>query len=338
VGAAAIVAAIASVAESRADGLSLLVFGDAGAPPDSGSRYRAQLEVAAALAMSDAAVPAHAVVVLGDNFYPDGLHALEAVARVRANLVRPYCRFLRFDGPEAAAVESACEIPREQRRPIPLFAILGNHDHLSNGSASLQRSLGRRFFSNWRMPTGITEVHELPGGVSLVLFDSEQFFDGADTNVLAAALRGSRGPWRILAAHHPIANRARAGEAVSHARYRRRVLDAVAASGVEVQLLLAGHEHNLQLLEMDAPAPRLHAISGGGSGARSMHRSDPGRLVGFEQPGFLRVDLVAGPGAQKSARLLVTLYGLPGFIGRLTGSGPRELAQRWVDLRGHVGE
>jgi hypothetical protein len=116
------------------------------------------------------------------------------------------------------------------------------------------------------------------------------------------------------------------------------VLDAVAVSGVEVQLMLAGHEHNLQLLAMDAPAPRLHAISGGGSGARSMHRTDPRRLAGFEEPGFLRVDLVDEEEMPNRARLLVTLYGLPGFVRDLTGRGPRELAHRWVDLAGHVGE
>jgi hypothetical protein len=336
--AAAIVVAIACVAESHAEGLSLLVIGDAGVPPDSGRHYRTQLAVGEALAAADAAAPAHALVLLGDNFYPDGLHANEDVARVRANLVRPYCRFLRFDGPEAAAVESACAIPRVQRRPLPLFATLGNHDHLSPGSASLQRTLGRRFFSNWRMPAGLVEVHELPGGVSLVVFDSDLVFEGGGANELAAALRASRGPWRIIAAHHPIAIRARTGDVARHARYRRNVLDAIAASGVAVQLLLAAHDHNLQLLEMDAPAPRLHAISGGGSGARSLQRSDPNRLAGFEQPGFVRVDLVAGPGVPKRERLVVTLVGLPGFIGRLIGRGPQELAQRWVDLSGRVGE
>jgi len=312
--AAAVVASIGFAADSRAEGFSLLVFGDAGAPPDSGSRYRMQLAVGESMATSDATAPVHALVLLGDNFYPDGLHANEAVARIRASLVRPYCRFLRFDGPEAAEVEPACEIPRADRRPVPLFATLGNHDHLTPESPDQQRAITQRFFSNWRMSAGIAEVYELPGGVSLVVFDSDPIFEGADAKPLADALHASRGPWRILAAHHPIANRSRVSEVARHARYRRSVLDAVAASGVEVQLMLAGHHHNLQLLAMDAPAPRLHAISGGGSGARSMPRSDPRRLVGFEEPGFLRVDLVDGLGLPKRPRLVVTLYGLPGFL------------------------
>ena len=337
-GTAAIVASIGLAGDSRAEGLSLLVFGDAGVPPDSGNRYRKQLAVGEAIAMSDVAAPVHALVLLGDNFYPDGLRANEDVARIRTNLVRPYCRFLRFDGPEAAEVEPACETPRANRRPVPLFATLGNHDRLTPESPGQQRAITRRFFSNWRMSAGIVEVYELPGGVSLVVLDSDPIFEGADAKPLSDALRASRGPWRILAAHHPIANRARVTEVARHERYRRSVLDAVAASGVEVQLMLGGHHHNLQLLAMDAPAPRLHAISGAGSGARSMPRKDPRRLAGFEEPGFLRVDLVDGQGLPKRARLVVTLYGLPGFLGRLAGHGPRELAHRWVDLAGRVGE
>ena len=337
-GLGAIVVSIGFVGESWADGLSLLVFGDVGVRPDSVSRYRKQLAVGEVMAMSDVAAPVQALVLLGDNFYPDGLRANEDVARIRANLVRPYCRFLLFDGPEAADVESACDVPRASRRPVPLFAMLGNHDHRAPESPGLQRAISGRFFSNWRMPAGLVEVHELPGGVSLVVFDSEPVFEGADAEPLADGLRASRGPWRILATHHPIANRSRDSEVVRHARYRRSVLDAVAASGVEVQLMLAGHEHNLELLAMDAPSPRLHAISGAGSGARSMHDTDPRRLAGFEEPGFVRVDLVEGQQPPYRARLVVTLFGLPGFVGNLVGRGPRELAHRWVDLAGRVGE
>ena len=336
--AGAIVASIAFVDQSRAEGLSLLVFGDAGVPPYSLSRYRKQLAVGEAMATSDVAAPVQALVLLGDNFYPEGLLANEDVARIRANLVRPYCRFLSFDGPEAAEVEPACKIPRANRRPVPLFATLGNHDHRTPESPGLQRAITGRFFSNWRMSAELAEVHELPGGVSLVVFDSDPILEGADAKPLAAALRASRGPWRILAAHHPIANRPRVSGFERYARYRRTVLDAVAASGVTVQLMLAGHEHNLQLLAMDAPAPRLHAISGAGSGARSMRRTDPRRLAGFEEPGFLRVDLVDEKEPPNRARLVVTLYGLPGFVGKLTGRGPRELAQRGVDLAGRVTE
>jgi hypothetical protein len=290
------------------------------------------------MAASDVRAPVDALVLLGDNFYPGGLLASEAVARVRANLVRPYCRFLRLDGTDAAEVASACETRAAGSRAVPLFATLGNHDYLDPESPALQRAIADRFIGNWRMPDAPASVYELAGGVSLIVFDSTRIFDGGESKPLYDALRTSRGPWRILAAHHPIANRSRGSDAARHANYRRVVLDAVGASGVGVQLVLAGHEHNLQLLALEAPAPRLHAISGGGSGARSLHGPDPNRLAGFEEPGFVRVDLFGAAGPPGSARLRVTLYGLPGFLSKLLGGGPRELARREIDLAGHIGE
>jgi hypothetical protein len=339
--AAAIVATLASIGlagSSLADPLSLLVVGDAGEPPASGRRYRTQLAVADAMAASDAAAPIHGIVLVGDLFYPDGLRAHEEVARVRANLARPYGRFLRFDGPAAAEVESACEAPPAQRRPVPFFAALGNHDHGDPTSPARQRAITARYFSNWQMSYAPAAVHELPGGVSLVVFDSTPIFDGGDATALENALRNARGPWRILAGHHPIASHARPWEEGVQARFRKAVTDAVSASGVTVHLMLAGHEHNLQLLAMDAPAPRLHAISGGGSGARSLRGDDPRRLAGAAEPGFVRIDLIGEDDAPERARLAVTLYGLPGVASRLAGGGPRPLARRTVDLAGRVGE
>ena len=40
----------------------------------------------------------------------------------------------------------------------------------------------------------------------------------------------------------------------------------IAAAGVPEQLYVSGHEHNLQVLGMEPPAPPLHVVSGGGSG------------------------------------------------------------------------
>jgi len=315
--------------------LSLLAVGDAGAPPAEPDHYATQLAVAAAMAASDRAQPAHGLVLLGDNFYPDGLRSDELVLRLRANLVRPYCRFLELGGRRAEELADACTLPAAERHPLPIFAILGNHDHMAPEGATLQREAPRRLLANWRMPLGAAAVYELPGGVSLVLLDSTPIFEGADAAPLVEALRAARGPWRILAAHHPIANRDRGVEKERHARYRSRVLAAVAAAGAPVQLLLAGHEHNLQVLVLDAPAPRLHVVAGGGSGARSLHGPDPRREAGFERPGFARVDLV---GDGSGARLVASLYGLPRLPLRLVSDRPRLLSRWSVDLAGRVAE
>ena len=340
-----VIAGTAANAAAEPPRLSLLALGDTGASPDDPDQVRNQLAVAAAMAASHRAQPAHALVLLGDNFYPDGLRRHELVARVRSNLVRPYCRFLEIAA-GATAVAGACPTPPGERHPVPVYATLGNHDYRSPASPELQRAEIGRLVANWNMPAGAAAAYELGGGVSLVVFESSPLFEdarfeaamfeAAGATALARALRASRGPWRILAAHHPIANRDRGSEAARHARYRRAVLAAVAAAQVPVQLVLAAHEHNLQLLAMDSPAPALHAIAGGGSGARSLHGPDPQRKVGFEEPGFARVDLVAD--AAGRARLAVSLLGLPRFPRRLWSDRPRLLARWSVDLAGRVVE
>jgi len=313
--------------------LSLLAVGDTGAPARDRRRYRNQLAVGAAMAESDRLTSVHGIVFLGDNFYPDGLHAADLALRLRDNLVRPYCHFLALAGPRAAEVGDACTIPEEQRHPVPLLAILGNHDYGSEESPALEREAPHQFIAGWRMPRGAATVYELAAGVSLVAFDSTPVFAGASAVPLTEALRSAPGPWRILLAHHPVANRGRDSDLVNNASYQRSVLEAIAASGARVQLVVSGHEHNLQLLTMDPPAPALHVIAGGGSGARSLGGPDPRRLAGFESAGFARIDLV---GAGDQQRLVASLYGVRGLLGRLVSDEPKLLARRAVDRLGNV--
>ena len=107
---------------------SFLVFGDAGARPDDPREHPALLRVARALAAEDRERPADALVVLGDNFYPRGLLAHELVLRVRETLARPWCRFVAPGGARAAELAGACDLPAHERNPIPIHALLGNHD------------------------------------------------------------------------------------------------------------------------------------------------------------------------------------------------------------------
>ena len=311
--------------------LSLLALGDTGARPDDPPRVRAQLAVAAALEAEDRRLPVDALLLLGDHFYDVGLREDELVARVRANLVRPYCRFLALTAPRSPEVEGACESPPAERHPVPLYAVLGNHDYMTPGSDVLQRESVPLFLANWRMPGPGAAVAELGHGVSLVLFDSDPVFQGAAPDGLARALREAAGPWRILVAHQPIAV-VGTSEREAYASFRARMLAEIAAAGVPVQLYLSGHEHNLQALVMEPPAPPLHVIAGGGSGARSLHDVNPNRRAGFAAAGYARVDLVGDGEAQ---RLLVTLMRVPAAALRLLGPS-RRAARFSVDLGGRV--
>ena len=112
------------------------------------------------------------------------------------------------------------------------------------------------------------------------------------------------------------------------------MLAEIAAAGVPVQLYLSGHEHNLQVLVMQPPAPPLHVISGGGSGGRSLHDVNPRRRAGFASAGYARVDLV-GDGERE--RLVVTLMRVPAAALRVLGAS-RFAARFSVDRAGRVRE
>jgi hypothetical protein len=312
--------------------LSLLAVGDTGRRAPRFPRPHLQRVVGDALAREHARRPADALLFLGDNFYYRGLERADLVDRMRMNVVRPYCRFVDLSGPRSREVEASCPVPAAERRPIPILAVLGNHDYGAPESPELQRREAPRFVANWRMMEGLAETVELPGGVSLVLLDSMLLREGADPAPLAEALRRARGPWRVLVAHHPLARvrlRGERGEALD-AAYRESVLAAIRAAGVPVQLVLSGEEHNLQAVALEPPAPALQVVAGGGGDVRPVDAASPAHFA-LASLGFARVDLVAdAPGDRLVASLFATD---PGLLGR-----PRtHLAARFaVDLDGRV--
>src|SRR5262245_10633359 len=314
---------------------SLLFFGDAGAAPARPGRVAQLGRVARAVAEEDRERPVDALLVLGDNFYPDGLVASELALRVRETLARPWCRFVALGGPRAAELAGACDLTERERHPVPIHALLGNHDVRSPGSPELQRDAVPAFVPNWRLAARPTETRELVPGVSLVLLDSELVFEGGDTAPVAEALRAAPGPWRVVAAHRPILGLAAAldEDPVQVEAYARRMRAAVAGSGVPVHVFLAGHAHSLQLLLGAAPDPPLPARAGGASDTGVLRSVEPRRVASALALGFGRLDVV-GEGSDQ--RLVVTLYRLlPEPLDRV--SSRRLVVARYaVDLAGNA--
>jgi hypothetical protein len=277
--------------------LSLLVLGDWGRHTKDGSTPRKQLRVAEELAAEDRRAPADALVFVGDNFYPHGLEASELELRLRANLVAPYCHFVELTELGASTLGSACDEPEARRHRLPLWVVLGNHDHTSRASVELERRAVPDYVANWRLLGLPVETLELPQGVSLVFYDSTALrapSGAGDLPLLTKALRDSRGPWRILVAHHPI----------DFKDISRGIERAIADSGVRPQLLLVGHIHDLRAGTLDPPLPALQLISGGGGGNESNHNALPNELWRLASTGFARVDLV-GDGDRAHLRLRV---------------------------------
>ncbi len=312
-------------AEAPAPGpLSLLVVGDTGQPISGPlAALRPQYQVARSLAAEDRRAAVHGLVFLGDNFYPDGLEDDELKDRLRTNVVSPYCRFLAFTSRGRGSLEESCGVDPEDRHPVPLYAVLGNHDYGERESPQLQKEVVPAYLEGWRMPDQV-DVHELPGGVSLIPYQSMPLVRGENARGLTRALRRSKGPFRILAAHHPIADPGNGHDE----KYGRRVRQAIAAAGVPVHLFLAGHEHNLQVIAGEGTDDAaLHVVSGAGSDTRKVRDTPRERLFGAESLGFARVDRLEEGGAPL---LQVTVYEVSGT----PGAGYEAAARFRVGLEG----
>ena len=182
---------------------SLLAVGDTGSPRGLlPFVFDGQLAVGAAMQRAHEANPVDAVVLLGDNFYPDGLRSDELAPRILANVARPYCAFVEPSAALSTLIGEGCSPAREA---VPrLLVALGNHDLQTPGSAELQQNEVPRFVLNWEVPTTrVPAVRELPGGLSLVFLDTEWPWGPEEVDALASALEAARGPWRVIVGHRP---------------------------------------------------------------------------------------------------------------------------------------
>jgi hypothetical protein len=282
---------------------SLLAVGDTGHRAKRFAWLTPQRAVGDALEATHRERPADLLALLGDNFYPDGLEARELEPRIAENLVAPYCAFLDLTAPLSARVEASCPLPAARRRPVPVRAVLGNHDWRAPESPDLQQDAIPRYLANWRLQKGGAYVEEAAAGVSVVFFDSTHGRTREGLVRLTEALASARGPWRVVVAHHPIDASPKGA----------LVREAIAAAGVPVHLWLAGHEHNLQLGEPGAPGPALQVVAGGGSHATGLKYDLPGRRVFRRSLGYARVDLVPGGAGASEDALVVALVAVRPF-------------------------
>jgi hypothetical protein len=237
-GAADVCAALRSsaappVVQPAGKAVRILAFGDFG----SGSPH--QMRVAAAMRRYAADHPVDFGITLGDNFYPSGL-ASPSDRRWIRRWETPY-------GPLG----------------IRFYATLGNHDYRDSASPAgeMERS---RYSRSWCLPRRFYTY--TAGPAQLFALDTVPIENGAASaerqlDWLRQALRQSRSRWKIVYGHHPVYTAGEHGGRVGYLpRLKERLLPILKER--KVDLYLAGHEHDLEVLKPEGGV--VFAVSGGG--------------------------------------------------------------------------
>ncbi|MBP8256978.1 MAG: metallophosphoesterase [Opitutaceae bacterium] len=258
------------------------------APPDGSVRFLAfgdwgrdgkEFQLSVAEQMGKAATENHAqfVIVLGDNFYNDGVESVES---------RQW----------TTSFEEIYTAPSLQ---VPWYVALGNHDYHRNPEAQVAYTL---FSPRWKMPARYYSVirridttttvqffviDSTPYTVSKQSPEESKFSDAArqDTSVQTAwlerALKASTAQWKIVCAHHPIYSSSRHGDTAPLVRTIEPLLEQYG-----VQVYLNGHEHDMQHLKVGM----IHYFTSG-AGSKTRPTSSDARTVFSlgDTGGFLNV-------------------------------------------------
>jgi acid phosphatase len=268
-------AATALAADSRADGLNFLIFGDWGRKGEAD-----QVEVAAQMAAAAEQLKPRFVVSVGDNFYDFGV----------ASVIDPQWQtsFEKVYG--ASSLQ------------IPWQVILGNHDY--HGNCDAQIAYGQTS-PRWNMPARYyLQSVKIDAATTVDFFylDTTPLVKSYHTNVLTRkevatqdvdkqlawfknALAASTAQWKIVIGHHPIYS---GGEHGDTPELIENILPLLREH--KVQAYFNGHDHDLQHLQ--AGALNLFC-SGAGSQVRPTTKIEQTKFS-KSSSGFTAVNLSAG--------------------------------------------
>ncbi len=242
---------------------------DGGPPPptevrfvvlgDQGEGNTAQHEVADAIETTCAAEGCDFAILLGDNFYDSGVTSVDD-AQWEAKFEEPY-----------------------RDLAMPFYAVMGNHDYGGNLFGIDQGGIGNEFdrgpievaytmrSEKWTMPATFYTFRM--GNVGFVMLDTNSILWGNTDNGdqrawfpgAVASLRAEGAEWIIAAGHHPYLSNGRHGNAGDY--------ESIEVGGVEIpnplpilngdnvqdffedlacgeiDVLLAGHDHNRQWID-----------------------------------------------------------------------------------------
>jgi len=148
---------------------------------------------------------------------------------------------------------------------VPFYAVLGNHDHMSDPAAQIEYSEKHVGSNRWRMPNWyyredfgsvdgrpllrvvfIDTCLEHNGLLKEADFIREQFANAQPAPV-----------WKIVVGHYPVRNYGKHGETAEMLAIIKPALQAA-----QVDLYLSGHDHDQQVIADDGEP--VYFVSGGG--------------------------------------------------------------------------
>ncbi len=223
-----------------------VAFGDWGA----GTPF--QKDVAAQLAKQLEEEPYDAVLMLGDNFYPDG--------NVR-KFGKPYFTDM---------------YPSLIRKGVHFIVAMGNHDELMGHQAEQ--------LSFFKLPGYYYSVKK--PGLEILVIDSNTFAnDQVQRQWLQKALSASKMPWKIVMGHHPIYS---SGEHGMNAGLKKTLEPVLIQHHVD--LYLAGHDHDYERFKPTGGVQ--HIVSGGGGAyLRDIDNQLPNSLLYLKVHHYLSFEL-----------------------------------------------
>jgi tartrate-resistant acid phosphatase type 5 len=223
-------------------------------------------------------------VLLGDNFYPDGVTSADD-PQWKAKFEDPYAELLAMG--------------------VPFYPVLGNHDYadgadFSRGEHQVAYGITHPL---WRMPAA-HHVFE-HGNVLFAALDTMRLDAGPreaedEQQGLVEAASGSGPRWVVALGHHPYASNGQNGDA--HRRLARFLEREVCG---QADVYLSAHDHNLQVLPPLPSCNTLQVIAGGGGYATyTLPGSHPAlfqqQTLGFAyvavEGNHLRLEMIAPDG------------------------------------------
>ncbi len=246
---------------------------------DFGTTGKDQAAVAKAMRefRGRAKIDLHSLLLLGDNVYgrvPGGLSAESAHWQQVFENMYPAADF-----------------------PCPCYAVLGNHDYGDNARGEQsQLDYARKPGTRWRMPAKWyrLDIGGPPAWLTILALDSNQspqHLTAAEREAqlewLERQLAGDRGAFTMVIAHHPVYSNGKHGDTDYLIRDWAPLFQKH-----KVHVYLAGHDHDLQHLEMAGQFTSFVISGGGGARTRALRTQDRPIPFGRDAYGFTHLQVL----------------------------------------------